>query len=1574
MAFFAIFSVSYAVLKKAPKSTKSTDDDEHEPKSVRHKENPEYLIIPEKEAKLPEKNENEDGSTEDAKDEGVTPIVLAPQQVRDAHSEECQRIIDKAFGTEVVEPVLSEQYFSVNHMKDTRQAITKAELAKLQFTAESLQEQMVPDQRVQFGLYKSVDPNVEECTTEPDAVIIKDNTLITSTDADTTQAQHEPANLQKPVDEQLGFLQQSLRALPAEEGNSELSERVRNAHTGVAKENKPLSEYLSVFKNASFGKDPFEPYIAENSPSNNSERVKEHNLKSIYLNKTDISGSEYNSQVHGPNENPNSMTLGFDNNPGRKGNRTQGDIENIGQAHTLLSNAQTEDAAIPYNFEGMHLKEYCVRATTAKEAEEQLTQKIENIEETPLVEAHTPKVEGFSITPKVLGQTNDSIDNYCDKNLNNPEASPGIDTSASYDEVAKRCLDTPTSQIDEILLKEMEKLGIPITGHRDSGIRLPVCENDLVQMDVIKKPRRPVEKKDIDLESHECERGAVDLCENEEEDNMTLNYPILLINKESVLPDFDEEALMQLVELIKNEQVKCERLEEEAEEAVDTMHPNQVLIDPYDKKTIARDTGEFDPEEWKDPKRGYAHILPYYNTAKSEPVRPTVVAKAKVAAEVLEEKSAQKTPAMSPNHFAWFSENTNRCLRRNLTFDETAMSERRLILSHAQKALYENNLASRENNDSNMDMYKAKDLGPKQDINYSRMTGRQMIVDEAQKRLFEYKENREAYSKYMNMSKATGVERNDSAAEASLTGELLLNEAQKGLHDNEEKHTYGKYMEMCNPSRFERNLSAEESRTTEPQLLLSESQKRLYENYEKAESGMDTYSKYMDMCDPSGFWRHQYAQGSKEQNAQPNYIYTNLKKPSDMWQNDQSRQGYQPGSQTDNKYDYTNNPYLQNPKAPQSEFTNMIVNTAQSEGITGSDQPITPLLGKMSAGATRLPAGDAYASRQVPCYLSKSLNTSDNSFNIKETLRISERMKEPSNINEVEKALNIKPSTTIPEKLAHKVKSIALPPPTYRIYKHMSKTHPKPPQRARPLKPMPLSPQIFQASHRAHSSRNEVLDRKRSRTAKDWRRAIDPPAPLTHAQFSQPTAEIVEDLSYENKPPLTVAQGPNFKYKTYANESDEVWDAEGDDRPPTEKYARANYTKNVAAQAQPASEAVEASTHAVKKSIAQEIWDNEQLDPKHVLTCNETCPIALRSSTIEPSEANRLKAIYDQDFTKADLRKDSRYNMRKFSPNMNVDRLPDFEALPNTEGQANMGNVPNVMHADACLSPELSDTQTFNASAATMPESFTEPDLAPRHSPKTHAGASPVQISECPSLPKLNEDVSLSELLRRVRLRNKLLEQQEKNKGAVEATMSKCPKAPRCPPTAPRAPPNHPVVMPPFALPMLKPRPRSCPPRKKPKSAKFSTCDLDVDSGLPLGSHATIACPEMVCEMNGVGTFDLAPNGKMTVADLTDDIIERLHNLGKLLGGIWRGSKLVLAKDYDPWIPIPSWPSKKKPTNDSKKPSRCDPGCKSYPPTRSEHDPPCEQKPCIFPRKHFSLLDCFAVSIGDHKVYNFSEY
>lgn len=147
-----------------------------------------------------------------------------------------------------------------------------------------------------------------------------------------------------------------------------------------------------------------------------------------------------------------------------------------------------------------------LQATTDKQHVETLAQKIEIIDETPLVEAAAkPKIEGFNVHPKVLGsrrkrKTSDKIPilSYStDKPIHGRRKGSSRKDITSLDELAKRCLDSPSGQIDERLLKEMEQLGVPPSTRK--GSRRTASDAGIVQPEIMRKPRRPVEKTEIDF-------------------------------------------------------------------------------------------------------------------------------------------------------------------------------------------------------------------------------------------------------------------------------------------------------------------------------------------------------------------------------------------------------------------------------------------------------------------------------------------------------------------------------------------------------------------------------------------------------------------------------------------------------------------------------------------------------------------------------------------------------------------------------------------------------------------------------------------------------------------------------------------------------------------------------------------------------------------------------------------------------------------------------------------------------------------------------------------------------------------
>ncbi|XP_072943323.1 uncharacterized protein [Epargyreus clarus] len=106
-----------------------------------------------------------------------------------------------------------------------------------------------------------------------------------------------------------------------------------------------------------------------------------------------------------------------------------------------------------------------LKSTTAKDNKEELAQKLETIEEPALVEAGTPKIEGFNTPPKVLGDRETKFDI---KNSLCTKIGPEED---AMDEIAKKCLGSPPDRIDERIIEEMKSCGMLGRGRRKSSRR-----------------------------------------------------------------------------------------------------------------------------------------------------------------------------------------------------------------------------------------------------------------------------------------------------------------------------------------------------------------------------------------------------------------------------------------------------------------------------------------------------------------------------------------------------------------------------------------------------------------------------------------------------------------------------------------------------------------------------------------------------------------------------------------------------------------------------------------------------------------------------------------------------------------------------------------------------------------------------------------------------------------------------------------------------------------------------------------------------------------------------------------------
>lgn len=351
----------------------------------------------------------------------------------------------------------------------------------------------------------------------------------------------------------------------------------------------------------------------------------------------------------------------------------------------------------------------------------------------------------------------------------------------------------------------------------------------------------------------------------------------------------------------------------------------------------------------------------------------------------------------------------------------------------------------------------------------------------------------------------------------------------------------------------------------------------------------------------------------------------------------------------------------------------------------------------------------------------------------------------------------------------------------------------------------------------------------------------------------------------------------------------------------------------------------------VKVSLPDELLKEHELDPYCVLACNETCPIAPLST---PSTYNQ------NDFVDTT---ETIYMKKNICESVRPKPLPRDLKMASEEKPT---ETEALHELDVECEPEI------------IPESY-----IPTATPNVKSTDAPHRLA---SLPKLNERMSLSELLCRVRERSRLQSWSDlKALGVkVEPTVGKCNrKAPHCVPTAPRSPPSNPVPPPSFGLPMLKRRPPVCQPPKKKPGCKCTACDIDVSCDGQIGG----IFPELAYELNEAEV--VAVRSKV---DLSEVVVDRLHDLGKAIRGVLHqvksSTETFFARDYDPWTPIPSWPSPQKNDKKWQPATPCNYRCPIYPKARAsmKPDPPCDVKPCQgFPKRSFSMLDYLTVSVDD---------
>ncbi|XP_047518300.1 uncharacterized protein LOC125058291 [Pieris napi] len=232
------------------------------------------------------------------------------------------------------------------------------------------------------------------------------------------------------------------------------------------------------------------------------------------------------------------------------------------------------------------------------------------------------------------------------------------------------------------------------------------------------------------------------------------------------------------------------------------------------------------------------------------------------------------------------------------------------------------------------------------------------------------------------------------------------------------------------------------------------------------------------------------------------------------------------------------------------------------------------------------------------------------------------------------------------------------------------------------------------------------------------------------------------------------------------------------------------------------------------------------------------------------------------------------------------------------------------------------------------------------------------------------ETVTLKELLRRIRERHRLELCREYYNRLTSMTMtdacskpntlgpnpckppdkSPCPPPPKCPPEKkedPCAKKEDPCA------PKKKEEPCPCPCPCKPKDpcAKFLSSTL----------YDTISLFRIYIlpDFRNVN-FQYRQYSSQVLSTSTLQI--RALNTPILNEDTKAVKEIILARDYEPWIPIPSWPIPKK---EKRRPFVCPKdGCKLLP--SPPFDPAFKDKPCVsFPKKKFSLSELF-----EHPVVN----
>ncbi|KAJ8703973.1 hypothetical protein PYW07_013267 [Mythimna separata] len=548
--------VSYAVVRKALKSTKSTDDS--------------------KEGTLASED-NVETKSDGAANLGDKAILKAtptlPASIPLTQREKCQKIIDRAFGpcehTEA-STELTEQYCSHNvDLEETRRKILESEKARLEEQEQMLIMDPLLAERTPYGIYNR-EPFMEDIPDE--------NTRHPPSDiaelANTVQMHKVPDVVRK------------FENIEPYVTNAKDKEYVELGNNPENIDNKALHEYdaekiemikderIKNLREKEIPPDPIHTLIPYSRT-----QIGVYTLYGVdYKNHDEILLMDSSLKIHSDVEDRQFAD--------RKGLRTKAQEE----VKTYVNDLESveckglRDENSPLGETGIDEKNIFINATTAKEDDEKLTQKLETIEETPIVEAQIPKSEGFNITPRVLGDQSPISNKIIENNQDN---SRKIDLSGSLDDVAKRCLNSPLGKIDQMLLNEIEKR--PITSKTKCKTPSPsLLGNMLAKLNEVKtQPNNIIEKQKINCESSKF-KDAEKFDSGKSYSSMpllTLKCKLAHLNKEA-----EKHAEIKTNEQVQAIQQEIENIHQKINETIAT-EPGKAIkqemknITPLNKKT-----------------------------------------------------------------------------------------------------------------------------------------------------------------------------------------------------------------------------------------------------------------------------------------------------------------------------------------------------------------------------------------------------------------------------------------------------------------------------------------------------------------------------------------------------------------------------------------------------------------------------------------------------------------------------------------------------------------------------------------------------------------------------------------------------------------------------------------------------------------------------------------------------------------------------------------------------------------------------------------------------------------------------